>query len=172
MTPKRLQHAEWQLASQSQQFTWFCWVASLYMEERTVAVVELRSYCGEWPGVEKEGENSDKAAKSGVMYQKLFVEEDASDNYLVETPRTKPKMIKELPDIQKWPWGKEGRKLGGENDHWAKLKLTVVWKTDGSCAGDNMQLSGKITLGWDLQTWWVSVVAHRCVQGAWSGKES
>lgn len=97
MTLKRLQHAEWQLAPQSQQFTWFCWVASLYMEERTVAVVELRSYCGEW--VEKEGENSDKAAKSGIMYQKLFVEEDASDNYLVETLRTKIKMIKELPDI-------------------------------------------------------------------------
>lgn len=41
-----------------------------------VAVVELRSYCGGSPGVEKEGGNSDKAAKSGIMYQKQFVEED------------------------------------------------------------------------------------------------
>lgn len=65
------------------------------MEERMVAIVELTSYCGEWPGIEKEGENSDKAVKSGIIYQNQFAEESISDNYPVETPRTKIKVIKE-----------------------------------------------------------------------------
>jgi len=36
------------------------------MEEETVAIVRLASYCGRWPGVEKEGNTAGTAARSNL----------------------------------------------------------------------------------------------------------
>lgn len=94
----------------------------LYMEEKRVAIVRLASYCGEWPGVEKEGNTSGTAARSDpweVVYRVIW------KIFLSETARTK--IVTELWwNRLKWPKGKEGNRLRDKNDYWAKLKLTIT----------------------------------------------